>query len=118
MKTMTAKQFQRVDDTLDIMHKDIEDRFEDNAALLSLCVSADEDGNLQYGFRASGDAAVLAGGMGEALEEFPALIAIIQEAVHIGNSDAILTNFLSFLSEADPNDFDYDDDPNNPFGLD
>ena len=118
MKTMTAKQFQPIDDTLDIMHKDVEGRFEDNAALLSIAVYINpETEELEYRFRASGDAAVLAAGIGDTMLDIPEFISILQSGVMMGDADAIMTNFGRFLDDTLPPDIDFNDS-DDPFGLD
>lgn len=115
MKEMAAHQHQRLDDTLDIMHKDVEGRFEDNAALLSLNVFVDkETDTLKFAFRASGDAAVLAAGVGDAMQDFPEFVAILQSGVMMGDADAIMANFLDFTND---NTLPPYDDSDDPFGL-
>lgn len=107
---MTPENYTRIDDTLDCIHDDVENRFIDDCGVLTIVVRADGEGFCHSSFRASGNTEVLASGLGDAMEKGPELVLLLAKATEYGNASNILRNLEDYLGDQT--------DPDNPFGLD
>ena len=106
---ISTEEFRNINNTLDVMHDDVTDRFAENCGLLSIsCIYNEEMGVTDSELRISGNAEELAWGLAEAMRQHPEIILLIQDAVVKGDAETILTNFTNFLRDQLSKDDDYD----------